>query len=128
MARDYLISARTCSVEDADNDDSYIYLTINGSTGRLNNHHLHSPSRDDFETGATDVYRINAPNLGTIRNMIVRISGNDGWCFEWIKVTDVATGANWRVTYNAFIDGDSEWPPIVYCPLEGRHEGVCSAQ
>lgn len=127
-ARDYLVQTRTCSVSDADNDKSYILLTIYGKANRVRDFHLGSPTRDDFETGAIDAFPLNTAYLGEIESMLVRIRGNDGWCFEWIKVTDLETGNSWRVTYNAFIDGDSAWPPAVYCRLNEKREGRCSGQ
>lgn len=126
-AREYLVQTRTCSVEDADNDESYIYLSIYGTAHDVSSLHLHT-SRDDFETGAIDTFTLNTRYLGEIESMLVQISGNDGWCFEWIKITDPQTGAFWRVTYNAFIDGNSPWPSAVYCPLADGRTGVCSGQ
>ena len=124
-AREYLIQTRTCSVSDADNDDSYIYLSIYGTTNVVRDFNLNT-SRDDFETGATDAFRLNTGSLGEIGGMLVWLSGDDGWCFEWITITDLQTGVFWEVTYNAFIDGDSSWPWLVFCALNDERTGVCS--
>jgi hypothetical protein len=125
-AQNYLIQARTCSQEDAGNDDSYIYISIYGQLDQVSKFHLNSP-RNDFRWGATDSFQLSAAPLGKIKSIDVEIVGKDGWCFDWIKITDVRTRETWAFFYHAFIDGNSEWPSIVHCSLYDRYHGTCRA-
>jgi hypothetical protein len=126
-AREYLIQTRTCSVSDADNDESYIYLSVFGTANDVMDFHLNS-GRNDFETGAVDAFSLKTASFGEVESVLVRIEGGDGWCFEWIKITDPKTGVFWKVTYESFIDGDSSWPSVVYCPVNDERKGMCSGQ
>jgi hypothetical protein len=121
------IETKTCNQKDADNDDSFIYLSIYGSAGEVNEFHLNNKDRDDFERGATDSFLLSTLTLGEIDSIMVALYGTDGWGFNWIAITDTAHKEVWTFTYNSFIDGNSEYPPRVSCFLESAHHGACSA-
>lgn len=124
-AKTYVIHTLTCDRDKAGMDDSDVYLTLYGTVRTVREFHLDNPDRDDFERRHTDAFRLNTRDLGDITGAEVALDGDDGWCFEWISISDPSSGKVWTFSYSGFLDNDDEDPPEVTCTLESAFNGVC---
>src|SRR5687768_7413934 len=117
-AKTYIIETLTCNLSDADVDDSQVYLSLYGTASQVSQFQLDNSGRDDLERGAIDAFRLHTFDLGDLTSAEVELVGNDGWCFEWIAISDTERGTIWTFYYDSWLDGDTSAPQLVFCILE----------
>jgi len=126
-ATTYIIETLTCNLDDADVDDSQVYLSLYGTANQFSYFQLDNSDRDDLERNAIDAFQLHTFDLGDLTSAVVELVGDDGWCFEWIAINDTSTGRVWTFYYGTWLDGDSRAPQLVVCTPESEFSGFCSA-
>jgi hypothetical protein len=79
------VTAKTANGKNSKTDDK-IYITVYGTLNDTKEFRLNTGA-NDFEKGHTNVFPLTVGNdLGDIIGVKLRLSGNDGWQFDYIKV------------------------------------------
>ncbi len=106
----FLVETLTCDRNDAGTDDN-IYVNIFGTLTSSQAKELDNPE-DNFERGRYDAFALNIADIGDVIGVDVKIDGDDGWCFDWIKITDLEScGRTWTFYYESWLDDDNH----VFC-------------
>ncbi|EDQ85691.1 uncharacterized protein MONBRDRAFT_38698 [Monosiga brevicollis MX1] len=94
VAPEVKIQSYNISIETGENDDDgttgAVYLTLVGSKAKS----ARTPLREDesnFETGALDVFGLEFPALGDVKQIILEIGSNSSWYCKRVTVRDSVT-------------------------------------
>jgi Thiol-activated cytolysin/PLAT/LH2 domain len=101
---DYEIVVYTSSEGDSETDDK-VTITITGENGKVEQP-LSLPDVDDRRRGKADIYRVTLDDLGELQKVYVSKDGDDGWRFDEILITNLATDEVWAFTYGDWLDSD----------------------
>jgi hypothetical protein len=86
--------------------DSNVFIQLFGTNGQTESIHL--PSRDifSFESGSTDQYVLEVPDLGELTRCCVghdNSEGDSGWFVVDVRVQDDETDRQWVFTFNQWL-------------------------
>lgn len=101
----YTIWIRT-GEENLAGTDSNVFIQLFGTNGQTESIHL--PPRDifSFESGSTDQYVLEVPDLGELTRCCVghdNSEGDSGWFVVDVRVQDDETDRQWVFTFNQWL-------------------------
>lgn len=97
--------------------DSHVFIQLFGTTGKTDSIHL--PPRDifSFESGSTDQYVLEVPDIGELTRCCVGhddSEGDSGWYVVDVRIADDETDREWTFTFNQWI-GKEESGKLFAC-------------
>jgi len=101
----YAISIRTGD-DNLAGTDSNVFIQLFGTTGQTESIHL--PARDifSFESGSTDKYVLEVPDLGELTRCCIghdNAEGDSGWYVVDVKIADDDTDRTWIFPFNQWL-------------------------
>lgn len=86
--------------------DSNVFIQLFGTDGQTESVYL--PPRDifAFESGGTDRFVLEVPDLGTLTRCCIghdNSEGDSGWYVETVRVADDTTDREWLFTFNRWL-------------------------
>lgn len=86
--------------------DSNVFIQLLGTTGQTESIHLSPRDIFSFESGSTDKYVLEVPDIGELTRCCVghdNSEGDSGWFVIDVRVQDDETDREWLFTFNQWI-------------------------
>ncbi|XP_073237906.1 lipoxygenase homology domain-containing protein 1-like [Porites lutea] len=104
----YYIKVATSNVSNA-GTDADVYIIIHGEAGISAPTLLDNPSRDDFERGAVDDFRIDSKDVGAVTGLEVKFNNTKNrpsWAFDYIDVKGSNDTDYARFNFSDWLEAD----------------------
>ena len=77
---------------------------------------------DQLKTGENQTFSFdNVKDVGELKELRVKLLGNDGWWLQSISLTNVETEKEYTFPFNSLLDGDRHGTPNeVFIPKQGE--------
>ncbi len=86
--------------------DSNVFIQLFGTTGKTESIHLPPKDIFSFESGSTDNYVLEVPDIGELTRCCIghdNSEGDSGWFVVEVRVQDDETDREWVFTFNQWI-------------------------
>jgi hypothetical protein len=99
--------------------DSNVFLQLFGTAGHTDEIHLPAQDLFSFETGGTDKYILEVPDLGDLTRCCLRQDASEagpssGWQVKDVRVEDDETDRAWTFTFDCWL-GQEEAGTLSKC-------------